>query len=102
YRYYVDRLMLPETLAPQERDRIRAEVRRASHQLDSVVGHAAHVLSSRTRSSAFAIAPRLSSQIFRHIELIGIGEHAVHIVVVTNLGHAVQTTVGTGREAPPT
>src|SRR4029077_9939145 len=25
YRYYVDRLMLPETLAPQERDRIRAE-----------------------------------------------------------------------------
>lgn len=98
YRYYVDRLMLPETLAPQERDRIRAEVRRASHQLDSVVEHASHVLSNLTRSIAFAIAPRLSSQIFRHIELIGIGEHAVHIVVVTNLGLAVQTTVGTSRE----
>jgi len=98
YRYYVDRLMLPETLAPQERERIRAEVRQASHQLDSVVEHASHVLSNLTRSIAFAIAPRLSSQIFRHIELIGIGEHAVHIVVVTNLGLAAQTTVGTSHE----
>ena len=98
YRYYVDRLMLPETLAPAERDRIRAEVRQASHQLDSVVEHASHVLSNLTRSIAFAIAPRLSSQIFRHIELIGIGERAVHVVLVTNLGLAAQTTVETSRQ----
>ena len=93
YRYYVDRLMLPETLTPEERDRIRAEVRRASHQLDTVVDHASHVLSDLTRSIAFAIAPRLSSQIFRHIELIHIGERAVHVVLVTNLGLAAQCTV---------
>jgi heat-inducible transcriptional repressor len=98
YRYYVDRLMLPETLTPEERDHIRAEVRRASHQLDSVVDHASHVLSNLTRSIAFAIAPRLSSQIFRHIELIRIGERAVHIVLVTNLGLAAQTTVETSHE----
>jgi len=50
YRYYVDRLMLPETLAPQERERIRAEVRQASHQLDSVVER--------------WIAPRPSAEVF--------------------------------------
>ncbi len=96
YRYYVDRLMLPESLTPEERDRIRAEVRRASHQLDSVVDHASHVLSSLTRSIAFAIAPRLSSQVFRHIEMIRIGDHTVHVILVTNLGLAAQCTVETG------
>lgn len=98
YRYYVDRLMLPETLTPEERDRIRAEVRRASHQLDSVVDHASHVLSNLTRNIAFAIAPRLSSQVFRHIELIWISANATHVVVVTNLGLAAQKTVETSHE----
>lgn len=93
YRYYVDRLMLPETLTPEERERIRAEVSRATHQLDSVVDHASHLLSQLTRSIAFAIAPRLSSQVFRHIELIRIGDRAVHVVLVTNLGLAAQSTV---------
>ena len=98
YRYYVDRLMLPETLTPEERERIRADVRRATHQLDSVVDHASHVLSGLTRSIAFAIAPRLSSQVFRHLELIRIGDHAVHIVLVTDLGLAAQCTVETASE----
>ena len=98
YRYYVDRLMLPETLTPEERDRIKAEVGRAAHQLDSVVDHASHVLSSLTRSIAFAITPRLSSQVFRHIELIRLGDRVVHVVLVTNLGLAAQCTVETGHE----
>src|SRR5579864_8303506 len=50
YRYYVDRLMLPETLTAEERDRIRGEVGRASHQLDTVVDHASRVLSTLTRN----------------------------------------------------
>ncbi|MBC5806186.1 MAG: heat-inducible transcription repressor HrcA [Candidatus Eremiobacter antarcticus] len=93
YRYYVDRLMLPETLTAQERERIRLEVNSASHQLDSIVDHASHVLSSLTRNIAFAIAPRLSTQVFRHIELIWLDDHAAHIVLVSNLGLAAQKTV---------
>lgn len=93
YRYYVDRLMLPEALSGEERERIRGEVNRATHELDAVVDHASHVLSSLTRNIAFAIAPRLSSQVFRHIELIGIGDHAVHVVLVTNLGLAAQSSI---------
>jgi heat-inducible transcriptional repressor len=99
YRYYVDHLMLPESLTPEERDRIQAEVRRATHQLDAVVDHASHVLSNLTRSIAFAITPRLSNQVFRHIELIRVGPHATHVVLVTNLGLAAQTTVESVSEA---
>jgi heat-inducible transcriptional repressor len=93
YRYYVDRLMLPETLTQEERERIRAEVRRATHQIDSVVDHASHVLSNLTRNIAFAITPRLSSQVFRHVELIRVGTRATHVVLVTNLGLAAQATI---------
>lgn len=93
YRYYVDRLMLPETLNAEERELIRNEVRRAGHQLDAAVDQASHVLSSLTRSIAFAITPRLSSQTFRHLQLIWIAERTVHVVLVTNLGLAAQTTI---------
>jgi heat-inducible transcriptional repressor len=98
YRYYIDHLMLPETLTQEERDRIHAEVRRASHQLDAVIDHASHVLSNLTRSIAFAITPRLRSQVFRHLELIRVGARATHAVLVTNLGLAAQLTIETKQE----
>jgi heat-inducible transcriptional repressor len=95
YRYYVDRLMLPESLTSEDAERINTEVRRASRQLDSVVEHASHVLSSVTRNIAFAIAPRLKSQQFKHVQLIWVGPRTVHIVLVTDLGLAAQTTIET-------
>lgn len=93
YRFYVDHIMLPETLTPEERARIRAEVRHASRQLDTAVEKASHVLSTLTKSIAFAIAPRLNSQVFSHLQLIWVASHSVHVVLVTNLGLAAQTTV---------
>jgi heat-inducible transcriptional repressor len=93
YRYYVDRIMLPEMLTPEERARIRDEVRHASRQLDTAVDKASHILSNLTKNIAFAIAPRLHSQVFSHLQLIWIAAHSVHIVLVTDFGLAAQTTV---------
>jgi len=93
YRYYVDHIMLPESLTADERVRIRAEVRQASRQLDTAVDKASHILSSLTKNIAFAIAPRLRSQIFSHLQLIWVASHSIHIVLVTDLGLAAQTTV---------
>src|SRR5215469_578431 len=42
YRYYVDHIMLPETLTADEKARIQAEVRQASRQLDTAVEKASH------------------------------------------------------------
>ena len=96
YRFYVDHIMLPESLTPEERARIRAEVRQASRQLDTAVDKASHVLSNLTKNIAFAIAPRLHSQVFNHLQLIWVAAHSVHIVLVTDLGLAAQTTVEVG------
>ena len=93
YRYYVDNIMLPESLTADEKARIRAEVRQASRQLDTAVDKASHILSNLTKNIAFAMAPRLHSQVLSHVQLIWITAHSVHIVLVTNLGLAAQTTV---------
>src|ERR1700687_4187477 len=96
YRYYVDRIMLPEALTPEERARIRAEVRQASRQLDTAVDKASHILSNLAKNIAFAIAPRLHNQAFSHLQLIWVAHRSVHIVLVTELGLAAQTTVEVG------
>ncbi|MBC5824488.1 MAG: heat-inducible transcription repressor HrcA [Candidatus Eremiobacteraeota bacterium] len=101
YRYYVDRLMLPETVTQEERDRIKTEVGRASRQLDSAADHASHVLSNLTKHIAFAIAPRLDGQSYRHVQLIWIDVRSVHVVLVTNVGVAAQTTVETSEDVDP-
>ena len=93
YRYYVDHIMLPETLTGEEKTRIRAQVRQASRQLDTAVDKASHILSDLTKSIAFAMAPRLHGQVLSHVQLIWVAQHSVHIVLVTNLGLAAQTTV---------
>ena len=93
YRYYVDHLMLPESLSADERARIRAEIRQVSRQLDTAVDKASHVLSNLTKSIAFAIAPRLQSQVLSHVQLIWVASHSIHIVLVTDLGLAAQTTI---------
>ena len=101
YRYYVDRIMQPETLTPDERSRVRADVRQASRQLDTAVDQASHILSSLTKNIAFAIAPRLQNQVFNHLQLIWVAHHSVHVVLVTDLGLAAQTTVDVKEQIDP-
>jgi len=101
YRYYVDRLMLPEILGAKEREQIHSELSRARTQLDSAVDHASHILSDLTRNIAFAIAPRLDQQIYRHLQLIWVNPRSVHVVLVTDLGLAAQVTIDLAEDVEP-
>jgi heat-inducible transcriptional repressor len=101
YRYYVDRLMLPEILGAKERELIHTELHRARTQLDSAVDHASHVLSNLTRNIAFAIAPRLDSQTYKHLQLIWVNARNVHVVLVTDLGLAAQVSLDVAEEVDP-
>lgn len=101
YRYYVDRLIQPEILSAEERELINTEIHRARTQLDSAVDHASHVLSNLTRNIAFAVAPRLDSQTFRHLQLIWVNARHVHVVLVTNLGIAAQATIEVATDVDP-
>ena len=91
YRTYVDELMSPETLRPEETQRIREEFRAASRDLDEVIDQTTRLLGQLSRSLAFVIAPARSTQTFRHIQLIWFSERTGLAVVVTSLGTPTQT-----------
>ena len=91
YRTYVDQLMAPESLAGDETRRIRDEFREASRELDGVIEQTSRLLSGLSRNVAFAIAPARDTHIFRHIQLIWLGERSGLAVIVTSIGVASQT-----------
>ena len=91
YRMYVDELMSPETLRPEDQQRIRDEFRAASRDLDEVIDQTTRLLGQLSRSLAVVIAPARSMQTFRHIQLIWLSERVGLAVVVTSLGTPTQT-----------
>lgn len=91
YRMYVDELMSPEALRPEDQQRIRDEFRAASRDLDDVIDQTTRLLGQLSRSLAFVVAPARSTQSFRHIQLIWLTQRQGLAVVVTSLGTATQT-----------
>ena len=83
--------MSPETLRPEETQRIREEFRAASRDLDDVIDQTTRLLGQLSHSLAFVIAPARSTQTFRHIQLIWLSERTGLAVLVTSLGTPTQT-----------
>src|SRR5512146_2579380 len=67
YRTYVDRLMQPEHLANDDRQRIRDELRDASRELDEVIDHATRLLGRLSNNLAFVTKPQQETQTFKHL-----------------------------------
>ncbi len=91
YRTYVDELMQPETLATEDRRRIRDDLREASRELDEVIESATRLLGRLSNNLAFVTKPQPDTQTFRHIQLIWLSPRTGVAIVVTSLGVAAQT-----------
>ncbi len=91
YRTYVDRLMQPEGLNPDDQRRIRDEFREASRELDDVIEQTTRLLSRLSKNLAFAIAPARETLVFRHIQLIWLSPRTGVAIVVTSVGVTTQS-----------
>jgi heat-inducible transcriptional repressor len=101
YRTYVDRLMLPEELAVEERRRIREELRDASHELDEIIDHTTRLLGRLSNNLAFVTRPHHESQVFKHIQLIWLSPRTGVAIVVTSLGVGAQSLFELNAEMQP-
>src|SRR5579871_4082463 len=90
YRTYVDQLMRPESLAPEESRRIADEFRAAGRELDSVIEQTTRLLGTMSRNLAFAVAPHPETATFRHVQLIWLSERTGIAIVVTSAGVSSQ------------
>jgi len=90
YRTYVDELMQPQKVTPEENGRIRGEFQAASRELEEVIEQTARLLGQLSRNVAVAIAPSRAEQAFRHVQLIWLAARTGLAIVVTSIGSAAQ------------
>jgi heat-inducible transcriptional repressor len=91
YRLYVDQLMQPERLAPDDRRRIREELRDASRELDEIIEGTTRLLGRLSKNLAFVTKPSNESVTFKHVQLIWLSARTGVAVVVTSMGVAAQS-----------
>jgi heat-inducible transcriptional repressor len=90
YRYFVQNLLGETELPLAEQHMIRHQFHQARLELDQWVRLAVAVLAHTTRKAALATAPRAREGRFKHLELIGLRDTLVLMVLVVQGGTVQQ------------
>ncbi|RIK44167.1 MAG: heat-inducible transcription repressor HrcA [Chloroflexi bacterium] len=90
YRYFVQNLLDDAELTSQERRVIRSQFRNARQELDQWLRLSASVLAQASQNAALATAPRAARSRFKHMELVGIHDTKVLLVLVLQEGAVKQ------------
>src|SRR5579883_1387533 len=91
YRKYVDHLMEPERLGPDDRRRIQEELRDASRELDEIIENTTRMLGRLSKNLAFVTKPTSDTTTFRHVQLIWLAPRTGVAIVVTSIGVSAQS-----------
>lgn len=97
YRFYVDELMDPEQLPPNERARLRDEVIAMQRAMEQMVHRAARLLSILTQYTAVVMAPRLTETVVKHLHLSLLDDFHVLVVLVSEPGFVQNQILQTPR-----
>jgi heat-inducible transcriptional repressor len=92
YRLFVDRLSTVKPLSAPERRAIEGFLGGAVG-LDDVVNRTVRLLAQLTRQVAVVQYPSLSRSAVRHVELVGLSDTRVMVVLITDSGRVEQRTV---------
>lgn len=90
YRYFVQHLLTESELPHDERRAIRVQFKQARQELDQWLRLSTAVLARTSQSAALATAPRSAKSHFKHLELVGIHDTKVLLVLVLQDGTVKQ------------
>lgn len=90
YRYFVQHLLTESELPHDERRAIRSQFQQARQELDQWLRLSTSVLARTSQSAALATAPRAARSHFKHLELVGIHDTKVLLVLVLQDGTVKQ------------
>ena len=90
YRYFVQHLLTESELPQDERRAIRSQFQQARQELDQWLRLSTSVLARTSQSAALATAPRAARSHFKHLELVGIHDTKVLLVLVLQDGTVKQ------------
>src|SRR5579871_409599 len=87
YRYYVDRLMAPPALTPEDTRRIRESCRVLRNEMADLIQQTCRVLSGLTSYASLATDPVTSNTTLRRVYLTEASPRHVLLVVLLSTGH---------------
>jgi heat-inducible transcriptional repressor len=90
YRFFVQNLLANTELPSSERRLIRSEFSQARRELDQWLRVSTSVLARTSHGAALATAPKAHQSRFKHLELVGIHDSTVLLVVVLEEGAVKQ------------
>ena len=81
YRLYVDSLMRMGQLSPKEREHIHKRIEKAGGDVNLILGEASVILGKISNELSVVLAPWVSWGIFDRLELIGLSERKILVVI---------------------
>lgn len=101
YRFYVDSLVSLRSISRDEKKQIIRRCRQAGTGLSDMLKETSRTLSSLSNYMGIVVAPRFTSDMFRHIEFIRLAPHKVLAILVSLNGSVQNRLVETGRDFSP-
>ncbi|UOF88911.1 heat-inducible transcriptional repressor HrcA [Fodinisporobacter ferrooxydans] len=93
YRFYVDHLLDPFELKSHDIVSMRSLFVKKMDQLEQIVQHTAHILSSLTNYTSIVLGPQIYEHNVRRIDLIPLRDRSAVVIIVTDTGHVENRTV---------
>lgn len=89
YRFYVDSLVSLRRVSREEKRQIITHCRRSGSGLSGILKETSRTLSQLSNYMGIVVAPSFTSDVFRHIEFIRLGQRKILAILVSSKG-AVQ------------
>jgi len=86
YRFYVDSLMMMETLSEPEKQHILEQLRRVSLGVDTILEAATQVMARVSSQLGVVLSPRFYQGVFEKIELLQIAEKKILMLLTIKSG----------------
>ncbi len=88
YRFYVDSLLKPEPLSPEEKNAMRRRIASDGRGIREILGQTARMLGDITHQLGLTIAPRFEVGILKDLRLIPVSSDRLMVIVVLHSGLA--------------
>lgn len=87
YRFYVDHLLKPVTVSPNERVMIRRSFGKEFHAINDIIEQSATILSELTSYTAFSLGPEVKERRLTGFRMVPLNDHQVIAIIVTDKGN---------------
>ena len=88
YRVYVDSLVKPHGLTPEEAARIRASIHGGGKSIDAILGQSSKVLAEITHEMGVTVAPKFDQGVLTRLQLVSLSSQKILVVMVVKSGLA--------------